>query len=100
MVSFGSGALGGIFLPLLVLGAIIGSIYYRLADDPVTLSGLLVNFIILGMAGYFSAIVRRPLQESSRITDGCQVLLTPDPVHGVPIWRIWCLISCAVLEHI
>ena len=29
MVSFGSGAPGGIFLPLLVLGAIIGSIYYR-----------------------------------------------------------------------
>ena len=62
MVSFGSGAPGGIFLPLLVLGAIIGSIYYRVAEliSP-SLSGLLVNFIILGMAGYFSAIVRAPI---------------------------------------
>ncbi len=62
MVSFGSGAPGGIFLPLLVMGSMIGSIYYggagalHLAPD-----GLLGNFLILGMAGYFSAIVRAPI---------------------------------------
>ena len=62
MVSFGSGAPGGIFLPLLVLGAVIGGIYYSgmgLVTD--SLDGLLGNFIILGMAGYFSAIVRAPI---------------------------------------
>ena len=62
MVSFGSGAPGGIFLPLLVLGAVIGGIYYNgmgLVTD--SLDGLLGNFIILGMAGYFSAIVRAPI---------------------------------------
>lgn len=62
MVSFGSGAPGGIFLPLLVLGAVIGSIYFHavgLATN--ALDGLLGNFIILGMAGYFSAIVRAPI---------------------------------------
>lgn len=62
MVSFGSGAPGGIFLPLLVLGAVIGSIYYQGADMFfVSLDGFLGNFIILGMAGYFSAIVRAPI---------------------------------------
>lgn len=62
MVSFGSGAPGGIFLPLLVLGAMAGGVYYgtagRLMGAP---DGLLSNFIILGMAGYFSAIVRAPI---------------------------------------
>lgn len=62
MISFGSGAPGGIFLPLLVLGAVIGSIYYSGAGMVTdSLDGLLGNFIILGMAGYFSAIVRAPI---------------------------------------
>lgn len=61
-VSFGSGAPGGIFFPLLVLGGFIGGAfatagiqYFGL--DPVYLS----NFVILAMAGYFAAIVRAPL---------------------------------------
>lgn len=62
MVSFGSGAPGGIFLPLLVMGAMIGSIYYGGAEAlNLAPSGLLSNFLILGMAGYFSAIVRAPI---------------------------------------
>lgn len=62
MVSFGSGAPGGIFLPLLVMGAVTGSIYYNAAGLLFPIShGLLPNFIILGMAGYFTAIVRAPI---------------------------------------
>lgn len=62
MVSFGSGAPGGIFLPLLVLGSIIGSVYYSGMGQLLPLpENLLSNFIILGMAGYFSAIVRAPI---------------------------------------
>ena len=62
MVSFGSGAPGGIFLPLLVLGAMIGAIYFGMAGQFFNLpDNLLTNFIILGMAGYFSAIVRAPI---------------------------------------
>lgn len=54
MVSFGSGAPGGIFLPLLVMGSMIGSIYYggagalHLAPD-----GLLGNFLILAWPDIF-----------------------------------------------
>ena len=62
MVSFGSGAPGGIFLPLLVMGAMAGGVYYGAAESLMGApGGLLANFIILGMAGYFSAIVRAPI---------------------------------------
>lgn len=62
MVSFGSGSPGGIFLPLLVMGAMIGSIYYKAAGLVLPVPGwMLANFVILGMAGYFSAIVRAPI---------------------------------------
>lgn len=61
-VSFGSGAPGGIFFPLLVLGAFIGGVfglfcvqYFGMDMDYVN------NFIMLAMAGYFTAIVRAPL---------------------------------------
>lgn len=60
MVSFGSGVPGGIFLPLLVLGAIVGSAF----SQGVHLLGVetsTTNFVILGMAGLFAAIVRAPV---------------------------------------
>ena len=101
MVSFGSGAPGGIFLPLLVMGGIIGSIYFNVASlvSP-SLSGLISNFIILGMAGYFSAIVRAPITGIiliSEMTGSFSHLLTlsmvslaaylvPDMVHCAPVY--------------
>ena len=61
-VSFGSGAPGGIFFPLLVLGSLIGGAY---ASFAVTYLGMdsqyISNFIVLAMAGYFTAIVRAPI---------------------------------------
>lgn len=62
MFSFGSGAPGGIFFPLLVLGALVGSIIGRLAIDIFGIAeSTLLNFMLLGMAGMFSSIVRAPL---------------------------------------
>lgn len=60
MLSFGSGAPGGIFLPMLVLGAAAGSIFSGLMNS-CGLDAHLQNFVILGMAGLFSAIVRAPV---------------------------------------
>lgn len=61
-VCFGSGAPGGIFFPLLVLGGFIGGAF---ATAGVQYMGLPVmyinNFVVLAMAGYFAAIVRAPL---------------------------------------
>lgn len=101
MLSFGSGAPGGIFLPLLVLGAVIGSVYFSAAGMVTdSLDGLLGNFIILGMAGYFSAIVRAPITGiilicemtgsfSSLLTLSIVSLaayLVPDIIHCPPVY--------------
>lgn len=60
--SFGTGAPGGIFLPLLVLGALAGGLFTTVVSP---LAGLTVGneafYVILGMAGLFAAIVRAPL---------------------------------------
>lgn len=62
MISFGSGAPGGIFFPLLVLGAAIGAIFAKISILYFGLSpALFDNVIILAMAGFFAAIVRAPI---------------------------------------
>lgn len=62
VICFGSGAPGGIFFPLLILGSYIGAIYGNLCIQWFHLdSDLWHNFIMLGMAGFFAAIVRAPL---------------------------------------
>lgn len=60
--SYGTGAPGGIFAPLLVLGALIGltigQIANNLAPEVVPIPAV---FAVVGMAAYFTAIVRAPL---------------------------------------
>ena len=70
MICFGTGAPGGIFLPLLVLGALSGEILASLASD----AGLLNSqwstlFIIFGMAGFFAAVVKAPITGSILIME-------------------------------
>lgn len=60
-ISFGSGAPGGIFFPLLVMGATIGAIFGNIAIHLGYDSVLFYNFVVLAMAGYFTAIVRAPI---------------------------------------
>lgn len=62
MVSFGSGAPGGIFFPLLVLGAYIGGAYGTAATNWFGFDhNFAANLIIIAMAALFSAIVRAPV---------------------------------------
>ncbi|SCP96118.1 ClC family H(+)/Cl(-) exchange transporter [Anaerobium acetethylicum] len=61
-VSFGSGTPGGIFFPLLVLGASVGAIFAGISINYFGIeSDFFYNFVILAMAGYFTAIVRAPI---------------------------------------
>lgn len=70
MISFGSGAPGGIFFPLLVLGALTGAIYGNILVHHFGFSPEFINnFIILAMAGYFTAIVRAPITGIILITE-------------------------------
>ena len=101
MASFGSGAPGGIFLPLLVMGSLIGGILYQCAAQPLGLGDLfLENFVIIGMVGYFAAIVRSPITGIiliSEMTGSLSHLLTlsiaalaayvtADLLGGIPIY--------------
>lgn len=60
--SYGTGAPGGIFAPMLVLGALIGLAFGKIAQivtpDLVPIPAI---FAVVGMAAYFTAIVRAPL---------------------------------------
>ncbi len=70
MVSYSAGVPGGIFLPLLTLGALLGSLVGQ-ASSPLfpRLNGLVPSFAIVGMAAYFVAVVRAPLTGIVLITE-------------------------------
>lgn len=62
LISFGSGVPGGIFFPLLAIGAVMGNlvgiICIRYLGVP---EEFIINFAILAMAGHFAAIVKAPI---------------------------------------
>lgn len=61
-ISFGTGLPGGTFLPMLVLGALAGGFFSEALSPLVGYEESYIQyFVILGMAGYFSAIVRAPI---------------------------------------
>lgn len=69
-LSFGSGAPGGIFFPMLANGAALGALYGTAVSqffgiDP----GLMVNFLVVAMAGFFTAVVRAPITGIVLITE-------------------------------
>jgi len=60
--SYATGAPGGIFAPLLVLGAFIGLAVGQVAHNLVPAAAPVpAAFAVVGMAAYFTAIVRAPL---------------------------------------
>ncbi|AUI71548.1 ClC family H(+)/Cl(-) exchange transporter [Companilactobacillus alimentarius] len=70
MISYGSGLPGGIFLPILNLGAIIGAIYAicmnQLGLLPIAFES---NLIIFAMAGYFACIGKAPFTAIILVTE-------------------------------
>lgn len=70
MICYGSGAPGGIFLPMLAIGAIIGNIYGISLAHFFGINTLYINnFIILAMAAYFTAVVKSPITGTILITE-------------------------------
>ena len=70
MICFGTGAPGGIFLPLLVLGALAGKIFSTFGSSS-WLFGTewAVLFTVCGMAGFFAAVVKAPVTGSILIME-------------------------------
>ncbi len=69
LVSYGSGAPGGIFLPMLALGAVAGAIAQAVFQSLGITTGYLNNFMLLGMVGFFTAVVRAPITGAVLITE-------------------------------
>lgn len=67
---FGSGSPGGIFLPLLVLGAVAGGLGSRILTASMGIGEEYISFfVIMGMAGLFAGIVRAPATGIILITE-------------------------------
>lgn len=72
MFSFSSGAPGGIFLPILVLGAYIGAIFGSIIVPVFGLENELVyKFVVISMAGFFAATIRSPITGVVLIAEMC-----------------------------
>lgn len=93
MTSYATGTPGGIFAPLLLLGAFIGlaigQIAHAIAPTLVTEPGA---FAVVGMAAYFTAIVRAPLTGIVLIIE-----MTDNFEQMLPL-AVACLCAYAVAE--
>ncbi|WP_300349635.1 ClC family H(+)/Cl(-) exchange transporter [Clostridium sp.] len=70
ITSFGAGTPGGIFFPLLLLGAVIGNIVGLISVNAFGIpSHYIIDFIILAMAGNFASIVKAPITGIILITE-------------------------------
>lgn len=80
MASYSTGAPGGIFAPMLLLGVLSGAIFGSLFSGFTAASPLdLAAWSVLGMAGLFSAVVRAPITGTILILEmtGAYDLLLP-----------------------
>lgn len=70
LISYGTGVPGGFFLPMLVLGALVGSICANfLAAFQLILPRHGANIIIIAMAAFFSGSVRAPITGTVLISE-------------------------------
>lgn len=100
MMSFGTGVAGGIFLPLLVLGAVCGGLFGDLLQLIGMDGGHNASWVILGMVGCFTAIVRAPVTGVLLLTEmtgeftnfmpltivSLTAYITADILRGEPIY--------------
>lgn len=101
MISYASQLPGGIFLPILTLGAVLGAVYCALMVQLGLLPArYLPNFVIYAMAGYFACISKAPFTAILLITEmvGSLAHLMPlatvavtaylvvDSLHGEPVY--------------
>jgi len=93
--SYGTGAPGGIFAPMLVLGALlglaIGQVAHRLVPEVAPVPAV---FAVVGMAAYFTAIVRAPLTGIMLIVE-----MTGNYSQMLPL-LVSCFCAYAVAEYL
>jgi H+/Cl- antiporter ClcA len=102
-ICFGSGASGGLFLPLLACGSLTGLIFARVAEVfGILPEGFVMIFLILGMCAFFTAVVKAPITGIVlvlEITGGAQnlaalvlvsfsSLLTAELISSRPVYNV------------
>lgn len=94
-ISYGTGAPGGIFAPLLVLGALIGLAIGQVAHNLFpAIVPIPAVFAVVGMAAYFTAIVRAPLTGIMLILE-----MTGNYSQMLPL-LVSCFCAYAVAEYL
>lgn len=69
-ICYSTGFAGGIFLPMLVLGALAGKIFAEITGLFMDVPNFLeLHFIVLGMAAFFVSVVRAPITGSILILE-------------------------------
>lgn len=101
MVSYSTQLPGGIFLPILTLGAVLGAVYCTaMVKLGILPARYLPNFIIYAMAGYFACISKAPFTAILLITEmvgsldhlmplalvATTAYLVVDALHGRPVY--------------
>ncbi len=79
-LTLGSGGLGGIFAPCLVIGSLFGAFYYRVISQIISQNILTGegSYALLGMAGVVSGVMQAPLTSVFlvlEITHGYQAVM-------------------------
>ncbi len=70
LVSYGSGVPGGIFMPMLVIGALIGGVFGQVVIKFLQVDIMFGNnFVVFAMAAFFTAVVKAPITGSILITE-------------------------------
>jgi H+/Cl- antiporter ClcA len=91
IVSFISGAPGGIFFPLLIIGSLIGAVFGICAIRFTGVdAGFFDNFVVFAMAGFFTGIVRAPITGILLLTE-----MTGSFAHILPMLTV-CVTAYAV----
>lgn len=89
---YGSGVPGGIFLPVLVLGALSGALFAAAAIALGALpAALFPTFVVFGMAGFFAGSIKAPLTASIFIME-----ITGSFEH---LLAVVCVVSAAALVN-
>ncbi len=69
LVAYASGAPGGIFLPMLSLGALLGALCMKALPLLGFSPDYLNNYLLIGMVAFFTAVVRAPITGAVLITE-------------------------------
>lgn len=93
IISAGSGAPGGLFLPMLVIGALVGNIYANILGIFFDINSEIVfDFVVFAMAALFTAVVKAPVTGSILITE-----MTGSFEHLLPVIAV-CMVAYVVSD--